>query len=253
MKVFGLTVGRNEEQRYLAPTLNHSLKILDGHFFYDDRSTDRTPQIAEELGCVVVQRPQGGASFLESEGRFRDAAWLAFEAAMGPMPGDWVLVIDCDEVLVAQFAMTPSDYWSVIREVISSAGDRVAVNLNMPEVFGFADDGCPLIRTDRLWGTGHAPRLFRYRPGGSYFVGNFGVPAVPSYVMNGAWGTTEALVLMHYGYANRVDHERKYERYNGQPGHSDAHVQSILAPDKILERWRWAYIETMRTWTQSTS
>lgn len=237
MRLFALTVGRNERYRYLAPMLAHMKGIVDGHFFYDDQSDDGTEKLAKLADCRVVSRRNVHASFVQDEGRFREDAWFDFESEMDPELEDWVLVIDCDEFLVNR---GETDVYKQVRWEISVAetAGATAIDLAIPEVFGLDDDGTPLIRTDRLWGTIHAPRLFKYRHYGTYYHGEFGVPAVPNYVMGGQpWASSTHLALMHYGYAREKDQLAKYERYSGRAGHGDAHVQSIISPDKELVRW----------------
>jgi hypothetical protein len=227
MKIFGLTVGRNEADRYLMPMLLHMTDVVDSHFFYDDRSDDDTAAVATWGGCCVTVRPEELQSFVQDEGDFRNQAWQAFEKAMNPDPGDWVLVIDCDEVLV--HTVPGGDVGEVLRQEILWS-DKKAIDLMIPEVFGLTAKGFPLVRTDGLWGTIHAPRLFRYQSDGQYFLGDFGVPAVPTYVMGASWGQTERLALMHYGYADDRDKVAKHERYANGGGHNDRHVKSILGP-----------------------
>jgi hypothetical protein len=227
VKIFGLTVGRNEEDRYLMPMLLHMTDVVDSHFFYDDRSDDDTAAVAAWGGCCVTVRPQELKSFVQDEGDFRNQAWQAFESAMGPEPGDWVLVIDCDEVLVNTH--NEEGVAEILRrEVLWS--DKKAIDLHIPEVFGFGRGGIPQVRKDGLWGTIHAPRLFRYETDGQYFLGDFGVPAVPTYVMGASWGQTDRLALMHYGYADDRDKVAKHERYSSKGTHNDRHVQSIIGP-----------------------
>ena len=249
MRILGLTVGRNEAGRYLQPMLEHHSQFLDDHFFYDDQSTDDTPLMAGECGAIVKRRSDDVPSFVENEGMFREAAWQEFEASLHPKHGNLVLVIDCDEVLIPH----PSSYpGATIRGLLEATAGLffhgyVAADLNIPEVFGFNDDGVPLIRKDALWGTIHAPRLFFYQSGASYYHGQFGTPAVPSYVMqNQSWYSQDALVLMHYGYAREKDRSVKYDRYAGHSGHSNNHVNSILSDQMELVPWIGPYVEGMR-------
>jgi glycosyltransferase involved in cell wall biosynthesis len=238
-RLLGLTVGYNEEHRYLDQMLNHYMGIFDDHFFFDDRSTDNTADVAQGFLCKVVTRSEYQPSFAENEGYFRQTAWDEFEWKMNPEDGDWVLVVDCDEFLVSK---SKESAYTEVRRVITSCND-MAVDLPIPEVFGLDNNDNPLVRIDRLWGTIHAPRLFKYQPNGSYFPGKLGVPAVPSYVMNGSWSGTEALALMHYGYANPEDHLLKYNRYNEIYGHSRLHIDSIIAKEKDMVRWDYAHPE----------
>ena len=233
--------------------LDHMSHVFDRHFFYDDQSTDDTLEIARLYCTDFARRYSDVPSFAENEGRFRGAAWNAFESQVRPEIGDWVLVIDCDEVMVTLDSAHPSD---VLDEMLMAAENPSGcVTINIPEVFAFnKSDGRPLIRTDRLWGTIHAPRFFAYKPGGSYPSHGFGVPAVPSYVMSLLRGSAPNLSLMHYGYAEADDQVHKYLRYTGEHGHSNAHVESICASDKVLQYWVTPYVKEMRAqWTLLTS
>lgn len=238
MRILGLTVGRNESGRYLESMLQAAGETLDDLFFYDDQSTDATPVIAAQYATLET-RPHQVPSFIENEGRFRYAAWEAFENAMQPTSEDWVLVLDCDEVLVGGHGLCTRH---ALEHVIG--GSRFGViMLNIPEIFGY-EEQVPLIRTDRLWNTIHAPRLFRFRPNGRYVMGDLGVPAVPTYAM-GQFEDTDFLYLMHYGYADKRDHRVKYERYRGKLGHSNAHVNSIMEIP-TLEPWTGSFDTRMK-------
>jgi hypothetical protein len=254
MRLLSLTVGRNEAYRYLYPMLMHASEIFDDSFFYDDQSDDRTVEFAEMANCTVVVRPDNRPSFIENEGQFRDDAWVAFENAIQPDLGDWILVIDCDEFLLSWEGADPRTVRSSLQKVVRAAenASAIAVDLHFDEVFGVAEGDCPLIRKDREWGKIHAPRLFTYRPDGRYFHGKFGVPAVPSYVQSGRWFSADTISIMHYGYAEVADQEAKYRRYDGQTGHGDDHVQSIMSPDKTLERWEGPYFAIRAAWTTLT-
>lgn len=257
MTIFGLTVGRNEEGRYLEPMLQHMHGVVDEHFFYDDQSDDRTASIANRAGCCVHIRNDQTPSFTENEGAFREDAWIGFERSMNPQIGDWVLVIDCDEVLVAtsanEEANTLVDVTRAWLQFTTSSHRHVAaIDLNIPEIWGVQEDGRPIQRIDKLWNTIHAPRLFQYRIDGRYFHGDFGVPAVPQYVQQSQWGNTDALALMHYGYAARSDQKSKYARYTGRLGHSNNHVESIMDPlsEQQLVSWEGPYVKGMSSWSR---
>jgi len=56
MRIFGLTVGRNEAGRYLETMLWHMHGIVDNHFFFDDRSDDETVSIAEDTVSSLCAR-----------------------------------------------------------------------------------------------------------------------------------------------------------------------------------------------------
>lgn len=239
--IYGLTVGKNEEHRYLEPMLQAAAETFDELFFYDDQSTDNTTDIAAKYASFVFIRPHNVPSFVEHEGQFREGAWHAFELFTNVNEGDWVFVIDCDEVLVA--GETHLGVHEALRHVanITQVG---AVNIGIPEVFGF-EEQVPMVRVDGLWPTIFAPRLFRYKRGGHFAAQHFGVPAQPTYVLAGARGGTDFVYLMHYGYADPRDRMPKYQRYRGQAGHSNAHVNSIMEPPE-LEPWTGSFDSRMR-------
>jgi hypothetical protein len=211
----------------------------DVHFFYDDQSTDDTFFTALRAGCYMASRHRDEPSFEMDEGFFRGTAWRVFEQECLPKEGDWVLVIDCDEMLVGDGRPIHEALGDVL-----CAANQGAVDLNIPEVFGFDSDGCPLVRVDRLWGTIHAPRLFTYRRGGMFTAGKVGVPAVPTYVMGTHWQQTDLISLMHFGYADQEDRQVKFKRYSGVPGHLNAHVASIVE-EPALVRWEYPLVGRM--------
>lgn len=223
--------------------------VVDEHLFYDDRSTDDTAEVAAKY-CTVVQRSEFIAPFAMNEGQFREAAWVQMEEQFDLGHGDWILVIDCDEFIGSTADVKNSEpnpesirdsiNYLMFAAVTAPGLSYSGINLNIPEVFAI-EDGEPMVRTDRLWGTIHAPRLFPYRVNASYAHGAVGVPAVPSYVQGGNWMTQNQVYLLHYGYADPKDHKIKYERYAGRGGHSNTHVESIIAEDKTLEAWPYAH------------
>lgn len=235
--IFALTVARNEESRYLESFLENVGDWADFHFFYDDQSDDETAYIASQYANVVV-RPDIYTAFAQDEGMFREAAWAAFEQEMEPREGDWIFVIDCDEMVVGT-----GQEDRLIQDVVKSVCDTAvygALSLTFLEIFGWDTDGVtPLIRTDGFWGLGFAPRLFTYQVGARFAHGKVGVPAVPSYVMAAQrqWKTTNEISVMHFGYADVGDHLVKYQRYKGHLGHNPTHIESILSQDKVLVPW----------------
>jgi hypothetical protein len=240
MRIFAFTVGRNEENRYLYSFLTNVAAWADVHFFFDDRSDDDTAAMAWEAGAVVSVRHERAVSFEQDEGLFRGTAWQIFEETCHPETGDWVFVIDCDEMLVG---LTGS-----VRDALGlvlGATNQEAVDIKIPEVFGYDDDGTPLVRTDRLWGTVHGPRLFMYRPGGRFNSAKVGAWGQPHYVMYTPRSYTDVLYLMHFGYAFEGDAVVKFNRYINQPGHAADHVISIMSFDKHLVRWDYALPGTM--------
>lgn len=229
MASFALTVGRNEEGRYLRDMLANTRAFVDTHFFYDDQSADQTPIIAEKMGCTVVRRPDDVPAFMEHEGRFRAAAWRAFEAAIDPRAGDWVLVVDTDE-----FFYAPRPIGTLV--VDDPATDPTAVMVPFAEVFGWGADG-PLRRIDGLWGSVCGPRLFPYRPNNHFDdTKSMGSASNPSYVNVGRSTRVTDVGMVHFGYAREEDQAAKYARYASlaNHGHDPSHIHSILHGQREL-------------------
>lgn len=221
-------VTHNEAGRYLDAVLA-SLPTTSVHVF-DDRSTDDTAFIARSRGAFVTWRKPWQTSFLEHEGMFREAAWHAFEAALSPQVGDWVLSIDADEFLVA-----PGDVREALSLALASADASWsgAVRLPIPEVFEVRPDG-PYMRVDGYWAGLSAPRLFRYQTHAGWNSKKMGCGSEPTYVGLGHAIGSGGLALAHYGYATAEDRRAKYDRYmhlstHGGHDHNPAHIHSILS------------------------
>lgn len=226
MNLYALTVGHNEADRYLGDMLASVHGVFDGHFFFDDRSIDATVHIAREAGCEVLVRPEMITPFIVHEGEFRQAAWWAFEAAFRPAAGDWVLAIDCDELLIGG-----GDLRSALQMTAAAARQReaVAALVRIPEVWGLTDGGAPLVRVDGLWDTIAGTRFFEYRPGGMFSGKAMGSGSEPTYVTTRPAHKVTEWCLCHYGYAHVDDQRAKWARYSQliDHGHADAHVRSI--------------------------
>ena len=217
---------RDEADRYLDLSLSALCPAVDEVFVYDDQSTDRTVEVARHHAAHVVIRPNAVPAFLEHEGRFRQAAWDAFCATIVPQPGDWVLAVDADEIVLAE-----GDPKAVLR----SGAVGVARGIKIPEVFDVRD-GTPYIRLDGQWGKIIGSRFFAYQHGGVFADKAMASGSEPTYVVGVNRQMLEGFWLLHLGYANPRDRAEKYARYSMRPGHADTHVASIVKePD--LARW----------------
>lgn len=241
-RMFAHMVTRNEAGRYLQAALRALRPHVDAVHVHDDGSEDDSAALAAAEGAAVTRRPPLSPSFAESEGRFRQHAWDAFADELGPCPGDWVLCLDADEVLVA-----PDGLWPAVDAPLGHETPRhTAVQVPIPEVFGF-DYGWPLVRVDGFWGGLAAPRLFAYQPRGTFRAQKLACGSVPTYVPEGAvWAHGFLGVqLLHMGYADPGDRAAKHVRYSGQPGHATAHVNSILTTP-TLKHWEGPTVEVWR-------
>ena len=225
-RVIGHMVVRNELDRYLKHTLGWLRQLVDTLVVYDDNSTDGTAGYLQETCVPLAVRPPAVPSFMNDEGKFRQAAWHAMENLAHPEPGDWVLVVDADEFLVAQ---DPSTAYSRVRHLLTTEIDRAATHGKTAVTFQVAEvyDPKPTqIRIDGFWGTILAPRLVAWQPNARFRPKTQGGGAVPA-IAPGTDQIATDLALLHYGYARSVDRHTRYDRYNGTAGHNPRHVQSI--------------------------
>lgn len=115
--------------------------------------------------------------------------------------------------------------------------------LPIPEVFDLTEgrhcgEVRPWVRTDGFWGALTAPRLVAYEPAGEFKAQALAGGSVPTYVSAGAqFPGTHGVELLHLGYAVLEDRLEKHRRYAGVPGHSAAHIDSILTLG-TLKPWR---------------
>lgn len=219
-------VTRNEADRYLDTVLASLALAVDEIHVYDDLSTDETPRLAASHGAWVTLRPPLVPSFATHEGEFRQAGWEAMEWAVRPCPGDWVLCIDADEVLVAPDGLLPA---------IEAAGACSSVGLPIPEVFGRTDQGEILVRTDGFWRGLEAPRLVAYREGGRFRPVELACGATPCWPNVDVQSMeNKGVQLLHLGYLDPLDRIDKHNRYAGRTGHSAAHIDSILGRPTLV-------------------
>lgn len=233
--IHGLMVVKNEKDRYLEDCIKWNKQFLDNIFVYDDRSTDGSAELALDLGCVAVKRPENKSSFIEHEGNFRMSSWKAFEQKIKPKEGDWILSFDADEFLVSD-----QDIFKSLSNSIKKANyiNKKGVVIPFKEIFKI-DNGEFFYRTDGYWNTVRGSRLFKWFPAGAWSDKSMGCGSEPTYVnyqtiSNFSYG----LHFLHLGYAKDEDKRSKYERYSSlaDHGHQNDHIQSILKTPK-LEKW----------------
>ena len=238
MKIYGLVVMKNEEDRYLEKCLEWNSRFLDELFIYDDRSTDDSVNIAETFGTVAV-RGENDSSFMENEGRFRQDAWDLFETTIKPEEKSWVLAFDCDEFLTLKSSGKPEDIRKYLETIALKAGGYNSHEIPFVEVFDVDGQGKPSYRSDGFWNTIRAPRFFAFKQGGKFADKVMGCGSVPMYVVNGSVMTGDKeLVFLHYGYAVFEDRTEKFDRYSSleNSGHNPTHINSILGRPE-LHQW----------------
>ncbi len=218
-------VGKDETGRYLEACLSRIHDQGFRTFFWDDRSTDGTPDLAAQWGATVSIRPSGFCpSFSEAEGAFRQAGWEAMTRAMHPEPGEWVFTLDTDEFLLGDIDQAVED---------AEECGYGALRFQIPEVFLLNPIA---VRVDGFWGNIDGFRACRYEEGDQSFRKmGMGCGTLPAYAVE-AWSTKKAQIL-HTGYANMDDRRDKFVRYTSEKnnGHASKHVLSIMSnPELVL-------------------
>jgi hypothetical protein len=148
-----------------------------------------------------------------------------------------VLCLDADEVLVAPEGLLPT---------IEAADACTSVVIPIPEVFGLADGGGVLVRVDGFWAGLAQPRLIRFRHGGSFRNLAMACGSVPQWPNVDVQSTAnDGVQLLHLGYLDPMDRHDKHNRYAERPGHSAAHVSSILT-SPTLAPWAGPPVDIWR-------
>ncbi|TWU05941.1 glycosyltransferase family 2 protein [Stieleria varia] len=136
-----IVLAKNEEQNIVRCL--GSLHWAEELVVVDDRSTDRTAELARLHGARVVDHP------FESFAQQRN--WALRE---GGLRNDWVLMLDADEVSTPEFAA------EIQRAIIDASNDTVAFRTCRKTMLGDAwlrrSDSFPvwimrLVRRDRAW------------------------------------------------------------------------------------------------------
>lgn len=227
--IYGITVTRNESDRYLDQSLRKLNGIVDVSYVYDDASEDNTVDVANVCGSTVRVRSEDEESFMEDEALFRSNALRSMVADLEVQKGDWILSVDADEMLYAHEGSVRRSL-----DALTVAGPD-SWRFPIKEVFDIGTLGSPYVRVDGYWGDINGVRFFRYDGDLSFRHKGMGCGSVPTKFAKSAVSTSD-VGLLHFGYAREEDRVVKYARYFGAPGHSIKHVDSILRPP-VLVRW----------------
>lgn len=233
LRILGNTVMYNEAHRYLFQCMEWHSGVFDGISAFDDGSTDDSVAIAESFGAQVQIRGPLVPSFMDHEGRFRQAAWEWFEESQKPEAGDWVFAFDADEFLFG----TEDEHSLLMQKCLMANEEGVgAFNVQVPEVWATLDGGVdPQIRVDGYWASNTHTRLFKWEPDGKYRDKAMGCGSEPTFVAQAQSENLKSMYLLHYGYADPDDRREKYERYSGHRnhGHNAAHILSIIQSGQL--------------------
>lgn len=222
-------VGRNEETRYLEPVLERLSQQVDKIIFTDDCSTDNTVKLAKKY-CEVYSTNE--PLFSKHEGQLRAFAWanLSQHASLG----DWIIAIDCDEMLYNSADINSLDIKNVL-----SRSEYDVVNVRFYHMWNETQ-----YRVDKLWVPNNSSRIFRFKEDGAFLDKKLACGSEPTYVnhwlrQRNYW-LHSGLAMQHLGYVKDEDKISKYERYatlDGGQFHAINHINSIIDKNPTLINW----------------
>lgn len=163
-----------DEEGNLPDCVRAASPLVDEWIVYDTGSTDRTRELASELGCTVIA------------GEWRDDFSWARNESLKHATGDWVVVLDADDRLERP---------ERLRTLVAS--DPPVDVLELMVVCSAEDD-----TTQRIW----QPRVFRGTPRYSGTVHEW--PEITGQRV----ARCQAAVVHHVGYEDADLHRRKAER-----------------------------------------
>jgi len=227
--IFAQMVGKNESSRFLQPVLERVKNQVDKIIFTDDCSTDNTAEIAAQYAEVYVNKE---SLFATNEGLLRANAWKNLEQHASE--GDWVIAIDCDEMLYDINNLSSND----IRVVLDKSPFDV-VNVRFYHMWNRSQ-----YRVDKLWAPNNSSRIFRFKTDGQFLDRKLACGSEPTYVIEDIkrrnYWLNSGLIMQHLGYVNDDDKQNKYMRYmNLDKGefHNIKHIESIIDANPILINW----------------
>jgi glycosyltransferase involved in cell wall biosynthesis len=228
-KIIAQMVGRNEASKYLPEVLERLKSQVDEIVFTDDCSDDDTAEIASKYANVYkTPKPM----FTTHEGRLRRYAWLNLENHAAE--GDWIIAIDCDEMLYDSSDITKTD----IRQILNSS-EKDVVNVRFYHMWNNTQ-----YRVDKLWAPNNSSRIFRFMSGAMFRDRALACGSEPTYVTDlinqRNYFVNSNLIMQHLGYIKDEDKQSKYERYSTLDGgefHALNHINSITDPNPVLINW----------------
>lgn len=172
-----------DEEQFIGDCLASVRNLVDEIIVVDTGSSDRTVEIAESFGAKVFHYPWTG-----------DFA-SARNESLSHATGDWILVLDADEVI-------PPESHAELKKAIRNL-DNVGYNLVIENLLGDTGDA---------YQTALIFRLFRNRPD-IRFEGIIHEQALPSAQRTGVPVQSSLARIVHRGYLDKYLVERdKYRR-----------------------------------------
>lgn len=121
MKIEAYILTWNESD-IIRLVIKHYQKFCDKIIILDNNSTDQTPLIAKQMGCEV--RKFGTQYFDDAENmKVKNECWKGSNA-------DWVIVCDCDEILLVSVRFPDPEY---IGRILKSK--KILDSLGNPTIF----------------------------------------------------------------------------------------------------------------------
>jgi len=200
MKIIGLMLVRNEEERWLKDVLIRMKLLCDKVIILDDDSTDNTAQICRNFNCEVYTSEKslwGVNELIQRQKLFQ----LGISYANN---NDWLICLDADEVLVIQ-------HISYLKHVMKSVSNGInGLAFRLYDMWNEKQ-----YRADNLW-TAHNrywTMAIRYRENFNYewiqrplHCGRF--------PMNSSPQTMPTFIpIKHMGWSREEDRIKKYNRY----------------------------------------
>jgi glycosyltransferase involved in cell wall biosynthesis len=187
------------ESRWITRVIRSIQPVCQKILILDDHSSDETPDLCEQLGCVLIRSPFAKIDESRDKNFLLRNLWNS-----GAKVGDFVLSIDGDELL------NPDDldvFFTLLHDTSKIYSFKIE----------YLWDREDQLRVDRLYSSIHRPSLFPLTSDkltfrSTSFGGNFHCGNVPSNVS--AQQTTCSVRLIHFGYLHKEDRIRKFHFYN---------------------------------------
>ena len=196
--IFGMLRVKNEA-RWIERVVRSIQPVCKQILVLDDHSTDATPELCEQLGCLVFRSEFDGIHEARDKDFLLGQVWKA-----GAQIGDYCLMVDGDEAL--HQADIPA-----VEEAAKSAA--VCCSFHIVYLWDREDQ----IRVDRWYKEFRRPSLFRLTSRDLTFKrtlygGNFHCSSAPAQLLSQI--VKIPVRLLHYGYLHREDRVRKWHWYN---------------------------------------
>ena len=210
------------ETKYIERSVRSLLNVCEEVHVLDDHSTDDTAIKAIDAGCSVYPSPFPEDSLNES----RDKTWLLDRVVESLPPGNlsqvWVISIDGDEEIC---------YRDLERLRSETRQREVSYSFRILTLY----DSPAQIRVDGVYANMTRPSMFRLiRPNMTFksngrYGGGFHCTNVPADIGFLKKLHEPPIRVLHYGYMEKENRERKYEFYlKHDPKHVDWYQRECL-------------------------